>query len=85
MSRAGPALIYQSFRRQLHTAISTEFPQIPLPDRRHVPPHEASGASRAAQNGGVSTAQIKVAEQQNGLEPIKTENEASYVNGSHAA
>lgn len=46
----------QSFRRQLHDALSSDFPQLPLPDRRHIPAHELNdnGDTKArAANGYV--------------------------------
>ncbi|KAK8864650.1 hypothetical protein IAR55_001900 [Kwoniella newhampshirensis] len=35
----GRVLGLESFRRQLHSALQDEFPQIPLPERRHYPAH----------------------------------------------
>ena len=53
----------QSFRRQLHTAISESFPTIALPDRRHRPTHAVANqvrdAAEFAIHGEIGTGTVK--------------------------
>ncbi|WWD17033.1 hypothetical protein CI109_101470 [Kwoniella shandongensis] len=47
----GRVLGLESFRRQLHSALEEDFPQIPLPDRRHQPPPRPVDPSQEGQDG----------------------------------
>ncbi|WWC89080.1 uncharacterized protein L201_003998 [Kwoniella dendrophila CBS 6074] len=72
----GRVLGLESFRRQLHDALKDDFPEVPLPERKHQPILPTESANDEASNGNVESQQI------NGDVNVKVEEESgTYRNG----
>ncbi|OCF30680.1 hypothetical protein I316_07644 [Kwoniella heveanensis BCC8398] len=71
----GRVLGLESFRRQLHDALEEDFPEIPLPERRHQPisVKEETGTGVVSADGGIALGQAEARGQVNGDVRVKTE------------